>query len=324
MPQRRRNGLSLSKRRQTASIIRSTHITQLKPEGQATEMLECCHCSPISSLHSLSQEDHGNLVPTTTTLNHRLRTLLDELIPHTTPLSIFLFHVSQVEQAQMISKDMVVPPRSHYHVEQGLLEQVLASVRRAIRADDRMLLQDNSGGVLILPHVDSPAVCNILERISRSLALLQAETMIPPLSRETTILIGYGTYPEARISVEQPLYYASLVARRFTLRPAITTHLWDIVPTAGQESNLPKELPGIPFLDLPEELSACLKRLIPYQLAEELRCVPVGHDQHYLTVAMADPGNAEDVRRLQEVTGMTVFPVSCKKENLDALLLDAW
>ncbi len=227
----------------------------------------------------------------------------------------------------MVSEDAVVSPRCHYHVNQGLLEQILANVRRVIRANDQILMQDNSGGMLALPHVDESGVYSVLERVSRSLSLLQAETMIPPLTRETTILIGCGTCPNPRTSVEQLLYHTGLVARRFTLRPAITRHLWDTMPPPGQEigrSGSTTGLLSVPFLDLPRELSACLKRLIPYQLAEELRCVPVGRDQQYLTVAMADPGNTENVRHLQEITGMTIFPVSCKEEDLDALLLKAW
>jgi len=85
-----------------------------------------------------------------------------------------------------------------------------------------------------------------------------------------------------------------------------------------------KGLHSIPFLHLPEKLPAHLTQLIPHYLACELRCAPVGRDHHALTVAMADPLDIEKRSRLQSVTGMTIFPVACKEEDLDALLANTW
>ena len=81
---------------------------------------------------------------------------------------------------------------------------------------------------------------------------------------------------------------------------------------------------GIPFMQLPVELPARLKSLIPYPLALEIRCAPVGRDHNRLTVAMADPTNRNAVRHLKEITGMIIFPVSCEPAVLDALLANGW
>ena len=62
---------------------------------------------------------------------------------------------------------------------------------------------------------------------------------------------------------------------------------------------------GIPFMQLPTRLPQRLKQLIPYQLALEIRCAPVGRDQQHrivpqpkqpldLGVQHEHPGHRED------------------------------
>jgi Type II secretion system (T2SS), protein E, N-terminal domain len=179
----------------------------------------------------------------------------------------------------------------------------------------------------------------ILERVARNISLLQAETVIPPLKRETDIVLGIGSYPESGPSLEQLLYYAGVTAQRFTLRPAITAQLWGVMSTMTEvgdtvsatrnqdQQKAPdatKPVGNVPFMQLPAQLPARLKHLIPYDIALELRCVPVGRDHQYLTVAMADPNNIGTVHRLREITGLTIFPVSCDISALNALLINKW
>jgi type IV pilus assembly protein PilB len=81
---------------------------------------------------------------------------------------------------------------------------------------------------------------------------------------------------------------------------------------------------GVPFMDLPHILPTRLTHLIPLKLAMELRCAPVGRDQHCLTVAMLDPTNVVALQRLKLATGMTIFPVACDASALNVLLLHGW
>ena len=67
-----------------------------------------------------------------------------------------------------------------------------------------------------------------------------------------------------------------------------------------------------------------LKLLIPYALAMELRCAPVGRDHNRLTVAMANPTDMRAIYHLREATGMTIFPVSCEASALETLLASGW
>jgi hypothetical protein len=77
-------------------------------------------------------------------------------------------------------------------------------------------------------------------------------------------------------------------------------------------------------MQLPTCLSASLQQLIPYPLALELRCAPVGREHNRLTVAMANPGDLQALDHLQAATDMIIFPVSCEREALEILLASGW
>ncbi len=78
------------------------------------------------------------------------------------------------------------------------------------------------------------------------------------------------------------------------------------------------------LFDMPRILPPRLTRLLPHTLAHELRCVPIGRSPRGLTVAMADPTNTDSLQRLQAVTGMTIFPVSCDEDDLNMFLTENW
>jgi len=78
---------------------------------------------------------------------------------------------------------------------------------------------------------------------------------------------------------------------------------------------------GIPSLDIPVDLPTPeVARLIPLELALELRAVPLAMEEGILTVAMASPENRKLVDALVEVTGRKVFPVLSPPEQLEAAL----
>ncbi len=300
--------------------------------------MDPCYCNPLSSLHTdlnrEAQQESDMLVLAAPELNSRVRMRLQELLEHIDTLSIILLHVSQVEPPPIVPPSQLPPRRQHYHAPEGLLDQLMVNVHRVVRDDDQVLLQTGSGAALLLPHVDSQGVYRILERIYRSLDLLQAETVIPPLTRETSILLGSASYPEQGRTLEQLLYATGAVTHRLVLRPVLA--LQQGSATGAVEDDDPiyehtnktmqadKMSPSAPFMHLPKALSHHLKRLIPYHMAQELQCAPVGRDQHRLTVAMADPTDGNALRLLAEYTSMTIFPVSCEEEALRALLTKRW
>lgn len=407
------------------------------PERQKNDdaLLEPCLCFPLSThcLTTFTQSGEINeqdtlflndehLVQATPQLNYALRTRLREYFPRTGPLSLLVLHVSQLDQPALTSSIEPVYQKRRYHVTQNILAQVLSNVQRAVRLRDQLLIEEGVGAALLFPSVDEQGIQNIVERVYRSICLLQAETIVPPLLRVTDIVLGYGTCttttqntPNAQNTsgieqtIEALLASTGRVARRLLLRPALATSLWETMPdkesplasslstfdesqevslasaeraenesdeqemSQEQYSHMHNNLtpytppairkqsarrresgaspvtttsihdtlpvssvqtlssdattlsaPTIPFLHLPTTLAPRLKHLIPYTIARELQCAPVGRDHHRLTVAMANPTDHEAIQRLSEVTGMTIFPVSCEVEALLTLLSERW
>lgn len=305
---------------------------------------ERCSCMPLSSLHTAAwdeqedAEDCLQVIPVTGEMNAFVRATLRDFFPRTTPLSLFLLHIAQLEHLHITPKSAVLHKRHRFHAPYSFLEQVLLNVRRSIRYSDQVLIHDGTGIAIIFPDVDAEGAYSILERVFHSVNLLQPETFIPQLKRETDILMGMGSYPKPGASIEELLYHTGLIAHRLQLRPSVTAQLRGVKPT-GMIDELPfirqseDDEPGttnpvyakgIPFMQLPSRLPQRLKQLIPYELALEFRCAPVGRDHNRLTVAMAHPSNMHAIERLHEVTGMTIFPVSCETSALETLLANGW
>ncbi|HVB74156.1 MAG TPA: diguanylate cyclase [Ktedonobacteraceae bacterium] len=303
---------------------------------------ERCDCLPLSSLHRAAGSDADNVgditpvTPTSRELNRYLRARLATFFPRSTPLSLLLIHASQLDHIHITPKTTILHKRQRYHAPASFLEQVLTNVRRTMRSADQVILHAGTGAAIILPDVDEEGAFSVIERVYHSINLLQPETVIPPLKRETDISIGIGSYPRPGVSLEDLLYHASCVAHNLTLRPAVNAQLraskamhaaeimlgqpLDDVPTSKQ----PLHPGGIPYMQLPTRLPQSLKRLVPYRLASELRCVPVGRDHNRLTVAMAQPTDTRAIKLLQSVTSMTIFPVACEAGALDFMLSKEW
>ena len=299
---------------------------------------------PLSSLHSEvwseqeDAEDFLQVIPVTGELNACLRAVLRDFFPRSAPLSVFLLHIAQLEHIHIVPKLAVLHKRHRFHAPGTFLEQILLNVRRCIRYSDRLLIHDGTGAAIIFPDVDAEGAYTILERVYHSVNLLQPETFVPPLKRETDILMGMGSYPKPGASLEELLYHTGMIARRLRLRPSVTAQLRGVKPASiveemlynrqheDDEQALPpyERTSGIPFMQLPSRLPQRLKQLIPYEHALEIRCAPVGRDHNRLTVAMAHPLDVHAIQRLREITGMTIFPVSCEAKALETLLTNGW
>ena len=319
-----------------ASIQALTYL-----ESPATDL---CTCQPLSALHKTSWEEHAEnsemlteVTPATFEMNSYLRAILNNYFPRSAPLSVLLIHISQLEHIHIAPELAILHKRHRYHVPASLLEQILINVRRTIRSSDHMLVHTGASIAIILPDVDQEGSQALLERVYYSINLLQPETVIPPLKRETDITLGIGSYPKPGASLENLLYQTGFIASRIILRPAVTTQLHGTGSIALVEVNLynrhqdeendslvAARNSGIPFMQLPTQLPSRLKHLIPYTLACELHCAPVGRDHNRLTVAMAFPTDIQAIDRLRSTIGMTIFPVACEAKALDDLLEHSW
>lgn len=309
----------------------------------ALPMYERCTCKVLSlfaeEMQEIGEEGEEHAVPIPEELYCALRSQLEMYFPHVQSLSVLLMHIAQREHTTFTTPADLVVKRGCYHAPPGTLEQVLANVRRAIRGNDVLLVHEHVGAALILLDVDEQGAYTILERIYNSISLLQAETIVPPLKQETSVLLGIGTTTKADSSFEDVYTSAARVARAFHLRPIITAPaLYERIdtqagivpfPTEYSKKTLAvhesKKVPSnIPFMTLPAEISVRLKHFVPHSVAVQIRCVPIGRNHHCLTVAMANPNNRSDIQRLAELTGMTIFPVACDDDALDLLLDRVW
>ncbi len=289
-----------------------------------------CDCLLLAQPVSLQSEEelyNETLVPLPQALYTRLHAHLSPVLPAITPYSILLLHVSQLSHEPSAKQSV------RQHSMTGFLEQLLVNIRRVIRADDELLALPDVGAAVLFPAIDQHCLASILERIYQSVTLLQAETVIPPLQHETVVQFGVGTSYSVETTVEQLLTATCCTARVFTLRPMLSpTPLHEYSPSR-QEFSAQRDdeaasdqqpLPRVPFMRLPTKLPVRLRHLIAHSIAQELRCAPVGRNNHCLTVAMANPANTYQLHYLTTITGMTIFPVSCVDEELDLLLDQGW
>ena len=401
----------------------------------ADSTTELCECQPLSILkrgqERQASEDYLPMTPVTPELGAYLREALARYFPRSSPVSVLLLHITQLEHVHISPKSTILHRRHRFHAPASFMEQVLTNVGRTIRSSDPMIVHGGAGAAIIFPDVDQEGAFSIVERAFHSINLLQPETVIPPLARETDIFLGMGSYPKPANSFDELLHHTSCVAHRLTLRPAVSARIQRLMPSgnmavpqglvptgneaaplrfasagqsgrglvptgneaaplrfasAGQsgrglvpsgneaaplhitsvdqggsllttnegdeisvideidETKLASEIEqahilsniatngsipppansGIPFMQLPTKLPARLKHLIPYHLARELRCVPVGRDHNRLTVAMAQVVDVSALDLLKETTGMAIYPVACEIDALDALLANEW
>jgi len=78
---------------------------------------------------------------------------------------------------------------------------------------------------------------------------------------------------------------------------------------------------GIPYLSLlPRKKRAQVQQFVTLELAQELRCYPLGRERGMLTVAVADPQNSSVLDRLHQETGLHIFPVLTQPQELQMAL----
>ncbi|WP_136625213.1 hypothetical protein [Dictyobacter kobayashii] len=328
-----------------AVSLQASNISQLSSRlkrrvDPAMAACEPCTCVVFDKVFpaGIARQDEGydedQRVPVSPELSQKVLAILNEFLPVQEPISVILLHIVQREAPPLAPQSEVLYRRKRYHVAAGLLHQVLTHVRRVLRVDDNLFIQEASGAAIIFPGVDQAGKQKILERIYHSVCLLQAETTEPPLTRETTIALGGATYPRSIASFEQFYYQLGNARYTLTLRPAINAHIRGVKPmpvvelspiylSYAQHEEAAREQ-RIPYMELPRALPDRLTQLIPHQVACELCCVPVGQEQQCLTVAMREPTNVANIARLQELTGCSIFPVACEEQELNNLLTDGW
>ena len=316
--------------------------------AQVAQSVYLCDCQLLSINEAGVPQQDERIVPIPLALYAQLKDIFAQISTSVYPLSLILLHVMQREQVQVPLEAAVLQQWQCCHAPPGLLEQVLVNVRRVIRVNDQLVIHPDIAAALILPYVDEQAINSIQERIYHSVSLLQAETVIPPLQQETVIQLGAASTSAMTDTGEALLMRATHQVNQISLKPTIQVQPWiddmqiyhtrntqpapmlHIVEPQGtkKSAHAPARMRTkggrVPFMRLPEQLPERLRHIIPHPLACELRCAPVGRSHSNLTVAMANPGDAQALDRLKEMTGMAIFPVACEEDALDQLLDQRW
>ncbi len=306
------------------SVIQPSAIVESRVEER-----EPCACSPLfPAERSAASAEESQSILVASALGKTLWAVLARHFPRSSPLSLLLLHITQFEHLSMPPTSSIVHKRLRYHAPASLLEQILQIVRRTLRADDLILADEQgSGAALLFPEVDQEGIARIAARVSSSIQLLQAETVTPPLRYETEIVLGAGSYPRPAASPDALFACTGRVRERITFRPAVLSQNESpqLTPAArARVAPTAKTQTGVPFMQIPSRLPTRLKQLIPYSLALDLRCAPVGRDHNRLTVAMANPADTRAISHLRETTGLAIFPVACEISALETLLTSGW
>jgi Type II secretion system (T2SS), protein E, N-terminal domain len=148
--------------------------------------------------------------------------------------------------------------------------------------------------------------------LAKSILIMSENTIALPCA----MTIGHSTYPEPSPTIEQ------------CLNDALTQCAMQQHNHATQAPSLPAEdlsimarQFGVPYLSfLPRTFSNKIKRLIRPELAQELRCFPLGCARNTLTVAMSNPQDNYILDRLKQETGMHIFPVLIHPDELQNAL----
>lgn len=146
--------------------------------------------------------------------------------------------------------------------------------------------------------------------------------------RPFSISIGHSAYPAPCININDCIATASQgqlrsnFASEKSIRKTITRSAQTTSPSspAGELPALARRL-GIPYLSLlPKKPPRRVQQLVNPKLAQELHCYPIGRERNTLTVAMLDPRDSSALQRLQQETGLRIFPVLTHPQELQTML----
>ena len=214
----------------------------------------------------------------------------------------------------------------HEQSEQTTISLLTALRKMVRRTDSVFLLGDTMYFLLLGANLQGGQIVQsrlwdaLLWRIHNS---IEGEPVRPQ-----SLMIGHSAYPAPCMDAYEFLEAASEPALRFELIAEKQTRkqLAQQAQSAQQQAD-EDELPtlarklGIPYLSLlPRKPPQRVQQLVNPKLAQELRCYPLGRERNMLTVAMSDPQNQSVLARLQQETGLHIFPVLTHPQELQTAL----
>lgn len=210
------------------------------------------------------------------------------------------------------------PTSRQAHIQQSL-RYYGEHLRHLVRKDDQVFL---CGQTLyfLLAKATLQGAHLVHERLWEALLWRIHNASEAGILQPTLISIGYCAYPQPAAEIHACMRTAHETRQRFELQPERSSN--QLAHSDIDPYQLARKL-GIPYLSLlPRKLPATVLEIIRPELAHELHCYPVGRERNILTVAMSDPRDNQVLTRLQEETGLRIFPVLASPHELQTALAE--
>ncbi|GAC1398054.1 MAG: hypothetical protein NVSMB49_05080 [Ktedonobacteraceae bacterium] len=247
-------------------------------------------------------------------------------VQQTALVTVTLQFVSEGNDGKTLLSHHVIAQSTHYY---------LNALRRLVRKTDEVYLL-NSTFYFLLLGANREGGSIVQDRLWDALLWRVHNTHEYDILRPRIMEIGHAAFP-----IPQDDAYACVVAAdrpcySFDMQPERVTysmgHQHDkkeeeiVTPDAetafreGELMTLARKL-GVPYLSLlPRKKPEQVQRLVTLELVHELQCYPLGREHGTLTVALSNPHDSSILSRLQQETGLRIFPVLTHPQELQTAL----
>jgi hypothetical protein len=255
-----------------------------------------------------------------------------ETVETVVPVRAALELIHGTTQAGLVMIALAYEPETHLAAARQSDGHLLHNLRPLVRKTDLVFLL-NHRMYFVLRGANAAGAQVVQARLWETLLCrvhdLQESNMACP--RNATI--GHAGCEEA--GIEGCIEAARAISLRYewpvekqTRKPG---HLLQHMAPAKSDKTVGEEIDaglpilarklGVPYLTfLPREMPTSLQRLVHPRLAQELHCFPIGRERNTLTVAMLDPQDRGALERLEQETGLHIFPVLANPQALQHAL----
>jgi hypothetical protein len=207
----------------------------------------------------------------------------------------------------------------------------LQTLRSLVRKTDAVFLLDTTLYFFLFAANEQGGQI-VQERLWDTILWRLHNNNLGEIVRPSRLAIGHSAYPAPCASIEtwleaakKELLHFDLPGEKAARKQARSRQSQGQGP--DQEELSEEELPvlarklGIPYLSLlPRGTPKRVQQLVNPRLAQELRCYPLGRERNMLTVAMVNPQDRSALDRLQQETGLSIFPVLTNPSALQTAL----
>ena len=209
------------------------------------------------------------------------------------------------------TSDWSMPAAAHIQQSRVYYQEHL---RRFIRKTDQILQSEHTIYVLLSKAL-LPAAELVQNRLWEIMLWRIHNASEQNVLQPSLMSIGHSAYPSPSIDISTCIQAAEEIQLRFEVQAEKSN------PSNDNDAyTLARQL-GIPYLSLlPRTLSPHIRQSVRPELAQELHCYPVGRARDTLTVAMSDPRDKRALTRLEQETGLRIFPIVVSPQELQTAL----